>query len=53
MRLLRARPEINPAQIGLWGLSQGASIIPIAAGRSPEVAFLIAVGMRIKLRICK
>jgi fermentation-respiration switch protein FrsA (DUF1100 family) len=53
VRLLRARPEINPAQIGLWGLSQGASIIPIAAGRSPEVAFLIAVGMRIKLRICK
>src|SRR5262249_44154936 len=36
--------DINPTQVGLWGLSQGASIIPIAAGRSPEVAFVIAVG---------
>jgi fermentation-respiration switch protein FrsA (DUF1100 family) len=44
VRLLRGRPEINPAQVGLWGLSQGASIIPIAAGRSPEVAFVVAVG---------
>jgi pimeloyl-ACP methyl ester carboxylesterase len=44
VRLLRGRPDIKPASVGLWGLSQGASIIPIAAGRSPEVAFLIAVG---------
>jgi uncharacterized protein len=44
VRLLDSRPEINPAQVGLWGLSQGASIIPIAANRSPEVAFVIAVG---------
>jgi uncharacterized protein len=44
VRLLRSRPDINPNQVGLWGLSQGASIIPIAAGGSPEVAFVIAVG---------
>jgi dienelactone hydrolase len=44
VRLLRGRPDINPAQVGLWGLSQGASIIPIAASRPPEVAFVIAVG---------
>jgi fermentation-respiration switch protein FrsA (DUF1100 family) len=44
VRLLRRRPDIKPSAVGLWGLSQGASIIPIAAGRSPEVAFLIAVG---------
>jgi pimeloyl-ACP methyl ester carboxylesterase len=44
VRLLRGRPEINPSQVGLWGLSQGASIIPLAAGRSPDVAFVIAVG---------
>jgi pimeloyl-ACP methyl ester carboxylesterase len=44
VQLLRSRPDINPTQVGLWGLSQGASIIPIAAGRSPEVAFVIAVG---------
>jgi hypothetical protein len=44
VRSLRGRPDINADQIGVWGLSQGASIIPIAAGRSPDVAFLIAVG---------
>ena len=44
VQFLRSRPDINPTQVGLWGLSQGASIIPIAAGRSPEVAFVIAVG---------
>jgi uncharacterized protein len=44
VRLLRGRPDINPTQVGLWGLSQGASIIPIAAQGSPEVAFVIAVG---------
>src|SRR5262249_31837400 len=44
VQFLRGRPEINPSQVGLWGLSQGASIIPIAAGRSSEVAFVISVG---------
>jgi pimeloyl-ACP methyl ester carboxylesterase len=44
VRLLRGRPEINPSQVGLWGLSQGTSVVPIAAGRSPDVAFVIAVG---------
>jgi pimeloyl-ACP methyl ester carboxylesterase len=48
-RLLRARPDVNPERIGLWGLSQGGIIIPIAAGRSPEVAFLIAVGGPLEL----
>jgi pimeloyl-ACP methyl ester carboxylesterase len=44
VRFLRGRPEIDPHQIGLWGLSQGASIAPIAAGRSAEVSFVLAVG---------
>src|SRR5262249_49832840 len=44
VELLRGRPDINPDQIGLWGLSEGASVIPIAANRSPKVAFVIAVG---------
>jgi dienelactone hydrolase len=44
VQLLRSRADINPNRVGLWGLSQGASIIPIAAGRSPDVAFVIAVG---------
>jgi pimeloyl-ACP methyl ester carboxylesterase len=44
VQLLRSRADINPHWVGLWGLSQGASIIPISAGRSPDVAFVIAVG---------
>ena len=44
VRLLRGRADVNPNRVGLWGLSQGASVIPIAAGRTPNVAFLIAVG---------
>jgi pimeloyl-ACP methyl ester carboxylesterase len=44
VRMLRARPDVNANQVGLWGLSQGASIIPLAAAGSPDVAFLIAVG---------
>jgi pimeloyl-ACP methyl ester carboxylesterase len=44
VQFLRSRPGINPTQVGLWGLSQGASVIPIAAGRSTEVAFVISVG---------
>jgi pimeloyl-ACP methyl ester carboxylesterase len=45
VKALRGRPDIDASKVGLWGLSQGASIIPIAAGRAPEnVAFVIAVG---------
>lgn len=44
VRFLHNRAEINPAQVGLWGLSQGASIIPLAAARAPDASFLIAVG---------
>jgi alpha-beta hydrolase superfamily lysophospholipase len=43
VRLLKDRPEIDSRHIGLWGMSQGASIIPLAAVRSSDVAFLIAV----------
>ncbi len=41
--LLKKRPEIDARHIGLWGMSQGASIIPLAAVRSQDVAFLIPV----------
>ncbi len=44
VQLLRGKADVNPNRVGLWGLSQGASVIPIAAGRSPDVAFVIAVG---------
>jgi pimeloyl-ACP methyl ester carboxylesterase len=40
---LKSRPEINPQQIGLWGISQGSWIVPLAASRSKDVAFVITV----------
>ncbi|WP_328470996.1 prolyl oligopeptidase family serine peptidase [Actinoplanes sp. NBC_00393] len=44
LRLLRSRPDVDPARAGLWGLSEGAFVAPIAANRSTDVAFLITVG---------
>lgn len=38
---LKTRKDINPKQIGVWGFSQGATIAPLAASRSKDVAFVI------------
>lgn len=43
VRLLRERADVDPARVGLWALSEGAFVSPIAA-RSSDVAFLITVG---------
>jgi pimeloyl-ACP methyl ester carboxylesterase len=40
---LKNRPEINSQQIGLWGISQGSWVVPLAALRSQDVAFVITV----------
>ena len=40
---LKADPRIDPARIGTWGLSQGGWISPLAASRSPDIAFVISV----------
>lgn len=40
---LKTRSDINPEQIGLWGISQGSWIVPLAASRSKDVAFVVAV----------
>ena len=40
---LKKRGDIDAAQIGLLGLSQAGWIMPIAAVRAPEIAFLISV----------
>jgi fermentation-respiration switch protein FrsA (DUF1100 family) len=40
---LRGRPDINPDQIGVWGLSQGGWVAPLAASLSRDVAFVITV----------
>jgi len=38
-----ARPEIRKQAIGLWGISQAGWVIPEAATRSSQIAFLISV----------
>jgi dienelactone hydrolase len=43
-RLLRTRPEIDPAKVGMSGGSQGAWVAPIAAGLDSALAFLIPTG---------
>lgn len=44
VRLLQSRPEVDPGAVGLWGLSEGAWVAPLAAARSGDVAFLVLVG---------
>lgn len=39
--LLLARDDIDPDQIGLWGISAGGWVVPVVARRSGRVAFLI------------
>lgn len=43
VELLKTRKEINPHKIGLWGISQGGWIAPLAASLSKDVAFVILV----------
>ncbi len=40
---LRSRPDVHPDQIGMWGLSQGGWLVPLAASVSREVAYIITV----------
>ncbi|MFI6732764.1 alpha/beta hydrolase family protein [Nonomuraea sp. NPDC050451] len=43
VELLRTRPEVDPARIGLWGVSEGGWVVPIAAAKSTAVGFVILV----------
>ncbi|WP_447725098.1 alpha/beta hydrolase family protein [Sphingomonas koreensis] len=43
VRSLKGDPRIDLRRIGTWGLSQGGWISPLAASRSPDIAFVIAV----------
>ncbi|MET7668523.1 alpha/beta hydrolase family protein [Micromonospora luteifusca] len=44
LRLLRSRADVDPARLGMWALSEGAFVAPLAASRSTDVKFLITVG---------
>ena len=43
VEFLKTRSEIDPARIGLFGVSQAGWIIPLAASRSADVKFMILV----------
>jgi uncharacterized protein len=41
VQVLKARPDINPKQIGLIGHSEGGIIAPMVAAKSGDVAFVV------------
>lgn len=43
IHFLQEREEIDPARVGVWGLSQGGIISVLTAVLSPDVAFIIPV----------
>lgn len=40
---LRLRADVDPARTGLWGVSEGSWVVPIAAARSDDVGFTVLV----------
>jgi len=43
IKLLESRADIDPARIGVWGMSQGGWLASLAATLSPDVAFVASV----------
>jgi uncharacterized protein len=43
IRFLRGRADIDPARVGVWGISQGSWVIAKLAAQTPEVGFVIGV----------
>ncbi|SED75343.1 hypothetical protein SAMN04489727_9229 [Amycolatopsis tolypomycina] len=41
---LRKHPGVDPARVGVWGLSEGGWVAPLAASRSSDVAFVVTLG---------
>ncbi|MEV4353369.1 alpha/beta hydrolase [Nonomuraea sp. NPDC049625] len=41
---LRRQPGVDPAKVGIWGLSEGGWVAPLAASRSKDISFVIVVG---------
>ncbi|WP_283137020.1 alpha/beta hydrolase family protein [Rhizohabitans arisaemae] len=43
VQVLRARPDVDPARTGLWGVSEGTWVVPVAAAKSRDVGFTVMV----------
>ena len=44
VQTLRAHAGVDPKKVGIWGISEGGWVAPLAAERSADVAFVIVVG---------
>ncbi|WP_327589596.1 prolyl oligopeptidase family serine peptidase [Nonomuraea sp. NBC_00507] len=44
VELLRKQPGVDPGKVGVWGLSEGGWVAPLAASRSKDIAFVVVVG---------
>lgn len=45
---MRARDDVDPERTGLWGLSEGGRVVPLAASRSADVRFVVTAGGAIR-----
>ncbi|GII83215.1 hypothetical protein Ssi03_12050 [Sphaerisporangium siamense] len=43
VEVLRARGDVDPVRTGLWGVSEGSWVVPIAAATSKDVGFSVLV----------
>jgi len=43
IEVLKAHPDVDPRQIGLWGISQAGYVMPRVLSVSDDIAFMIAV----------
>jgi uncharacterized protein len=43
IEVMKAHPDIDHRQIGLWGASQGGYVMPLVLSQSEDVAFMICV----------
>ncbi|MEU1721779.1 prolyl oligopeptidase family serine peptidase [Nonomuraea sp. NPDC005692] len=41
---LRKEPGVDPGKVGIWGLSEGGWVAPLAASKSKDIAFVVVVG---------
>ena len=44
LKLLRARPDIDPQRLGLLGISEGANIAVVIAASDPSIRAVVALG---------
>jgi len=42
---LQTQPLVDPKWVGLWGISQGGWVVPLAASQDPDVPFIIMVSV--------